>query len=104
MKSLNHTVFLVFNLLLFSLLTVSGESNLKKPNLIIILADDLGYADLGMHGSKQIPTPHIDKLGKEGIVFSSGYVSSAVCSPSRAGLLTGKNQLGFGYNNNLGPN
>jgi arylsulfatase A-like enzyme len=92
----------VFNLLFFSLLTASGKN--EKPNLIIILADDLGYADLGMHGSKQIPTPHIDQLGREGIIFSSAYVSSPVCSPSRAGLMTGKNQLSFGYNNNMGPN
>ncbi len=75
----------------------------RSPNFIIILADDLGYADLGIHGSKQIPTPNIDQLGHDGIVFSSGYVSSSVCSPSRAGLMTGKNQVGFGYNNNIGP-
>lgn len=103
-KSLKHTLFLVCNLLFFSFLTVSGANKTKKPNLVIILADDLGYADLGLHGSKQIPTPNIDQLGREGIVFSSGYVSSPVCSPSRAGLMTGKNQLSFGYNNNMGPN
>jgi arylsulfatase A-like enzyme len=102
MKFQNHIIFIVFNLLFFSFLTVSGKS--EKPNLVIILADDLGYADLGIHGSRQIPTPHIDQLGKDGIIFSSGYVSSPVCSPSRAGLMTGKNQLSFGYNNNLGPN
>ena len=71
-KSLNHTLLLVCNLMIFSFLSVSGENNVKKPNLIIILADDLGYADLGLHGSKQIPTPHIDQLGRDGIVFSSG--------------------------------
>jgi arylsulfatase A-like enzyme len=103
MKSLNHVIYLVFNLLFFSLLTVSGESNRNKPNLIIILADDLGYADLGLHGSKQIPTPNIDRLGREGIIFKSAYVTSPVCAPSRAGLITGKNQLRFGFNNNFGP-
>ena len=86
----------------FSSGQISAPSN-RSPNLIIILADDLGYADLGMHGSKQIPTPNIDQLGKEGIIFSNGYVSSSVCSPSRAGLITGRNQVTFGYNNNTGP-
>jgi len=103
-KSMNHNLFLVCSLLFPGFLAVSGENNTRKPNLVLILADDLGYADLGVHGSKQIPTPNIDQLGKEGIIFSSGYVSSPVCSPSRAGLLTGKNQLSFGYNNNMGPN
>lgn len=63
----------------------------------------MGYADLGLHGSKQIPTPNIAQLGKEGIIFKSAYVSSSVCAPSRAGLITGKNQLRFGFNNNFGP-
>lgn len=79
----------------------SEESRNTKPNFILIVADDLGYADLGFHGSKQIPTPNIDRLAKEGIVFSNGYVSSSVCSPSRAGLLTGKNQASFGFFDNL---
>jgi len=102
-KLLKYIVLFVFSWLFLSLLDLFGEGNTKKPNLVLILADDLGYADLGIHGSKQIPTPNIDQLGREGIVFSSGYVSSTVCSPSRAGLLTGKNQLRFGYNNNLSP-
>ena len=80
-----------------------GKSGSEKPNLILIVADDLGYADLGFQGSKQIPTPNIDRLAKDGIIFSNGYVSSSVCSPSRAGLLTGKNQSGFGFNDNLFP-
>jgi arylsulfatase A-like enzyme len=80
----------------------SGAQEL--PNIILIVADDLGYGDLGFQGSKQIPTPNIDKLAKEGVVFTNGYVSSSVCSPSRAGLMTGKNQLRFGYFDNTGPN
>lgn len=82
----------------------SGESNNAKPNFVLIVADDLGYGDLGFQGSKQIPTPNIDRLAREGIIFSNGYVSSPVCSPSRAGLLTGKNQVTFGYFDNTGPN
>ena len=77
-KFLIHIIFIVFNLLYFSFLTASGIN--EKPNSVNILVDDLGYADLGMHGSKQVPTPHIDQLGKVGVIFSSGYVSSPVCS------------------------
>ena len=73
-----------------------------KPNFILIVADDLGFADLGITGSKQIKTPNIDRLASTGVYFSEGYVSSAVCSPSRAGFLTGRNQVEFGHDNNLG--
>lgn len=79
----------------------SAPQNEVVPNVIIILADDLGYGDLGITGSKQIKTPNIDQLGANGIFCTSAYVSSAVSSPSRAGLLTGKNQVTFGYDNNL---
>lgn len=74
---------------------------LGKPNIILILADDLGYGDLGYTGSTQIRTPHIDALATSGVQFIQGYVSSAVCAPSRAGLLTGRNQVEFGFDNNL---
>lgn len=73
-----------------------------KPNYILIVADDLGFGDLSINGSTQIKTPNIDKLATTGVRFSEGYVSSAVCSPSRAGLLTGINQVEFGHDNNLG--
>ena len=72
-----------------------------KPNFIIILADDLGYGDLGFTGSTQIKTPHIDALADSGVIFTEAYVSAPVCAPSRAGLITGKNQVNFGYDNNL---
>jgi len=91
--------FLCFSIY-FSLFPLLGQNTPEKPNFILIVADDLGYADLRMHGSKQIPTPHIDQLSEEGVHFTNAYVSSAVCSPSRAGLITGKNQVEFGYNNN----
>lgn len=90
--------------LCFSLLTLPVFARAvfaAKPNLILIVADDLGYGDVGFHGSSQIKTPNIDALAKSGMRFTQGYVSSAVCSPSRAGLLTGRNQVGFGYDNNL---
>ena len=56
----------------------------KKPNFIIFLADDLGYADVGCFGSKDVPTPNIDSIARNGVKCTSGYVSAAVCSPSRA--------------------
>lgn len=75
-----------------------------KPNFILIVADDLGFADLGFNGSTQIITPNIDRLANTGVKFSEGYVSSSVCSPSRAGLITGINQVKFGHDNNIAGN
>lgn len=67
-----------------------------QPNLVVIIADDLGYADVGFNGCEDIPTPHIDRVANEGVRFTSGYVTSAVCGPSRAGLITGRYQHRFG--------
>ena len=75
----------------------------RPPNIIVMLADDLGYGDLGLTGGTQIPTPHIDSLAAAGVKFTHAYVSSPVCAPSRAGLMTGKNQIGFGFHDNLFP-
>jgi hypothetical protein len=86
---LNFLIYFILSLGDFSVSSIediSKKNDSKKPNLILILVDDLGYADLGLHGSKQIPTPNIDQLGKEGIIFKSAYVSSSVCAPSRACL------------------
>ena len=77
-----------------------GQDNLpakQRPNIIVILADDLGYADIGVHGCRDIPTPHIDSLAKNGVRCTDGYVSAPYCSPSRAGLLTGRYQQRFGH-------
>ena len=73
----------------------------KLPNVIVIISDDQGYADVGFHGSKEIFTPNIDRIANNGVIFSEGYVSYAVCSPSRAGLITGKYQNRFGYTRNI---
>ncbi|MBJ6367590.1 sulfatase-like hydrolase/transferase [Snuella sedimenti] len=89
-------------LLILNCLITLGQK--QKPNFILIVADDLGYGDLSLTGSSQIKTPNIDKLAKEGMFFSQGYVSSAVCSPSRAGFITGINQVEFGHDNNLEDN
>jgi arylsulfatase A-like enzyme len=69
----------------------------RKPNVIVILADDLGYGDTGVYGSKIVKTPNIDALARDGVRFTQGYVSHPVCAPSRAALLTGRYQTRFGY-------
>ncbi|CAN5286495.1 N/A [soil metagenome] len=71
-----------------------------KPNIIVIVADDLGYADLGFTGARDIPTPNLDALAKRGVVCTSGYVTHPFCSPTRAGLLTGRYQQRCGHENN----
>ena len=77
------------------------QNEIKKPNIIVILTDDQGWADVGFNGATDIPTPNIDKLASEGVVFSNGYVSHPYCSPSRAGLLTGRYQARFGHDCNM---
>ncbi len=69
----------------------------EKPNVVLIVADDLGYGELGCQGNPEIPTPHIDSIAQRGIRFTQGYVTAAFCSASRAGLLTGRYQNRFGY-------
>lgn len=72
----------------------------SSPNVILIVADDLGYADVGFNGCKDIPTPHLDRLASRGVRFTNGYVTHAFCSPSRAALLSGRYQQRFGHENN----
>jgi len=88
----------------FSLLFLSGtavEAQRRLPNIVVIVADDMGYGDIGIHGSKDIPTPNIDGLAKVGIHFTDAYVSGPYCSPTRAGLLTGRYPQRFGHEFNL---
>lgn len=75
----------------------------KRPNIVLIVADDLGWGELSVQGSKDIPTPHIDSIANGGIRFTNGYVSCPVCSPTRAGLMTGRYQQRFGHEFNPGP-
>ena len=72
----------------------------QKPNLIVIMTDDLGYEDVGFNGSQEIPTPGIDSIAEKGVRFSSGYTSYSVCGPSRAGFITGRYQQRFGFERN----
>src|SRR3954463_10879201 len=69
----------------------------KRPNILFIVGDDMGYADVGFQHCKDIPTPNLDSLAKSGVRFTSGYVSAPYCSPCRAGLLTGRYQEKFGH-------
>jgi hypothetical protein len=80
--------------LLSPLLLAAAES---KPNVLVFLCDDTGYAEFGFQGGKDIPTPHIDSIAKNGVRFTQGYVSGPYCSPTRAGLLTGRYQTRFGH-------
>ena len=73
-----------------------SEARALRPNLVVILADDLGYGDLGVQGSRAIETPHMDRLAAEGMRLTQFYASAPVCSPSRAGLLTGRYPLRSG--------
>ena len=75
----------------------------RSPNIVLILADDLGYAELGCQGCRDIPTPHIDSIARAGVRFTQGYVTSPICAPTRAGLLTGRYQQRFGFETNPGP-
>ncbi len=84
-------------ILSFGLLPALAE----KPNILLIVADDMGYGDLSCYGSKQIKTPNLDRLAKNGVRCTDGYVSNAVCAPSRAGLLTGRYGSRFGFEHNL---
>jgi arylsulfatase A-like enzyme len=79
------------------LLACASALAADKPNILIIFADDLGYGDIGVHGGKAVPTPNIDALAASGVRCTSGYVTCPYCSPSRAGMLTGKAQTRFGH-------
>jgi uncharacterized sulfatase len=67
-----------------------GSASARKPNIVVILADDLGYGDLGIYGARAIRTPNLDRMAAEGAKFTQFYASASVCTPSRAGLLTGR--------------
>lgn len=103
MKKLIYTALAV---LIFITGTLKAQPKADKPNVVLILADDLGFSDVGFNGCKDIPTPNIDRIAKNGVTFENGYVTYAVCGPSRAGLITGRYQDRFGFSRNplLAPN
>ncbi len=86
-----------------TLVTVQAAETVKpsqRPNVLVIVADDLGYSDVGFQGSKDIPTPHLDRLAATSVRCTNGYVSHPFCSPTRAGIMTGRYQHRFGHENN----
>ena len=93
MKSLNQI------LLLF--VCLAGIVSARQPNVILIMADDLGWTELGSYGQKLIQTPYLDKLAADGRKFSAAYSGNAVCAPSRCVLMTGKHP-GHAYIRNNG--
>ncbi|MDY3555029.1 sulfatase-like hydrolase/transferase [Gemmata sp. JC717] len=76
----------------------------RRPNVVLIISDDLGYGDLGFQGGKDIPTPHFDALAASGTRFTNAYVTGPICGPTRAGLLSGRYQQRHSYDGNPGPN
>ena len=98
-----NKLILIFSFISIVILINSESFGQKKPNIVLIIADDAGYADFGFQGSKVMKTPHLDQLAKEGMKFNQAYVSASVCGPSRAGLLTGKYQQRFGFEENNVP-
>jgi arylsulfatase A-like enzyme len=101
---MNKLTFLTLAVLLLAPLTAlhaaGAPKPANKPNILIILSDDQGYADAGFQGGKEVPTPHLDTLAKSGVRCTSGYVTHPFCSPSRAALMTGRYQQRFGHENN----
>ncbi len=84
-------------------ITSSALAADRKPNILVILADDMGYADLGFTGNKQIKTPHLDALAASGVCCRAAYVSAPYCSPTRSGMLTGRYQTRYGHEFNPRP-
>lgn len=73
------------------------QADSALPNIVIIIADDLGKTDISLYGNPPIKTPNIDAIGLKGMTFSEGYITSPICAPSRAGMLTGRYQQRFGF-------
>jgi arylsulfatase A-like enzyme len=106
---MKRSLFLTVSLFLLTVAQTSAQTQRRngqpapaKPNILVIVADDLGYADIGVNGCQDVPTPHIDSIARNGVRFTSGYVSGPYCSPTRAGLMTGRYQQRFGHEFNPG--
>ena len=82
------------------LAVLASTAEARQPNIVLLVADDLGYADLGVHGGREIPTSNIDALAAAGMRFTNAYSSACVCSPSRVGILTGRYQNRTGHDSN----
>ena len=106
MKKDKSEILMISLLIMLVFAFLGCEQGQKKitqknhPNVIVIMTDDLGYIDVGFNGSKDIPTPNIDRIAQNGVKFTNGYTPYSVCSPSRAGFITGRYQQRFGYERN----
>lgn len=98
------TTFVTVACVISSAVALPAAEASRRPNILVIVADDLGYSDLGFQGGSDVPTPAIDSLAAGGVRFTNGYVSGPYCSPTRAGLLTGRYQQRFGHEFNPGGN
>lgn len=103
MKRLLALLFACLNVAWASAQNDAAKAAATLPNILLFLADDLGYADIGVNGCKDIPTPNLDSIAKNGVRFTDGYATHPVCSPSRAGLMSGMYQHRFGFEHNSGP-
>src|SRR6187200_624165 len=83
-------------LLFISLASIVSSEAAERPNVVLLLADDLGYGDVGCYGCPDIRTPHIDSLAKHGVRLTSFYSNGPECTPTRAGLMSGRYQQRFG--------
>ena len=92
-----HGIVLLLTLVTIAMpsLTPAADDPDDRPNILVILADDLGYADVGFTGAEEIYTPRLDELANNGVIFGNGYVTHPYCGPSRAGLVTGRYQARF---------
>ena len=90
-KNIPFKIIILINLIILSISSnvKASKKESRKPNLIFILADDLGYGDLGCFGQKKIKTPNIDRLADKGMKLTQFYAGSTVCAPSRCVLMTG---------------
>src|SRR5438874_5279593 len=91
-------------ILLASLALTTNAPAAPQPNVVVFLADDLGYGDLGCYGQPRIKTPHLDQLARDGLKLTACYAGAPVCSPSRAALFTGRNPNRMGVRDWIPPN
>ena len=102
-RKLTHSLLRRLRLVVIALASVVANPLIAaadRPNVVLIVADDLGYGELGCYGGRDVPTPHLDAIARQGVRFTNGYVTAPFCAASRAALLTGRYQTRFGFENN----
>ena len=87
---------------LFPALASAQKSDSRRPNIVLIITDDMGYGDLGSYGAPDVKTPNIDRLARDGVRMTDFYANGATCTPTRAGLISGRYQQRFGLELPLG--